>query len=207
MRRDLGGLADTEFDVVVIGGGVSGATMAWDAALRGLSVALLERTDFCAETSAWSLKVVHGGIRYLQHLDFKRVRESCRERSALLRIAPAPRPSDAVRRADVRPRDAGERGPGRGVPAAERGDRRPESRHPRSRAAHPGGTAGLPAPAARVVPAPGFDQTGRRRRVQRRPDVQPAATRVGVRPLRRRARGRGGQLLRGDAACSARGIG
>ena len=88
MRRDLGGLADTEFDVVVIGGGVSGATMAWDAALRGLSVALLERTDFCAETSAWSLKVVHGGIRYLQHLDFKRVRESCRERSALLRIAP-----------------------------------------------------------------------------------------------------------------------
>ncbi|HEY8105088.1 MAG TPA: glycerol-3-phosphate dehydrogenase/oxidase [Gemmatimonadales bacterium] len=88
MRRDLGRLADTEFDVVVIGGGVSGAAIAWDAALRGLSVALLERTDFCAETSAWSLKVVHGGIRYLQHLDFKRVRESCRERSALLRIAP-----------------------------------------------------------------------------------------------------------------------
>ena len=88
MRRDLGRLADTEFDVVVIGGGVSGAAIVWDAALRGLSVALLERTDFCAETSAWSLKVVHGGIRYLQHLDFKRVRESCRERSALLRIAP-----------------------------------------------------------------------------------------------------------------------
>jgi glycerol-3-phosphate dehydrogenase len=88
MRRDLGRLADTEFDVVVIGGGVAGAAIAWDGALRGLSVALLERTDFCAETSAWSLKVVHGGIRYLQHLDFKRVRESCRERSALLRIAP-----------------------------------------------------------------------------------------------------------------------
>jgi len=88
MRRDLARLADTVFDVVVIGGGVCGAAVAWDAALRGLSVALLERTDFCAETSAWSLKVVHGGIRYLQHLDFKRVRESCRERSALLRIAP-----------------------------------------------------------------------------------------------------------------------
>lgn len=88
MRRDLAALADTIFDVVVIGGGVAGAAVAWDAALRGLSVALLERTDFCAETSAWSLKVVHGGIRYLQHLDFKRVRESCRERSALLRIAP-----------------------------------------------------------------------------------------------------------------------
>ena len=88
MRRDLAQLADTVFDVVVIGGGVAGAAVAWDAALRGLSVALVERTDFCAETSAWSLKVVHGGIRYLQHLDFKRVRESCRERSALLRIAP-----------------------------------------------------------------------------------------------------------------------
>ena len=88
MRRDLARLADTIFDVAVIGGGVAGAAVAWDAALRGLSVALLERTDFCAETSAWSLKVVHGGIRYLQHLDFKRVRESCRERSALLRVAP-----------------------------------------------------------------------------------------------------------------------
>ena len=88
MRRDLASLTDSVFDVVVIGGGVCGAAVAWDAALRGLSVALLERTDFCAETSAWSLKVVHGGIRYLQHLDFKRVRESCRERSALLRIAP-----------------------------------------------------------------------------------------------------------------------
>ncbi len=88
MRRDLARLADSTFDVVVVGGGVAGAAVAWDAALRGLSVALVERSDFCAETSAWSLKVVHGGIRYLQHLDFTRVRESCRERSALLRIAP-----------------------------------------------------------------------------------------------------------------------
>jgi glycerol-3-phosphate dehydrogenase len=81
-------LADRVFDVVVVGGGVSGAAIAWDAAQRGLSVALVERGDFGAATSANSLKVVHGGIRYLQHLDVARVRESSRERSAWLRIAP-----------------------------------------------------------------------------------------------------------------------
>jgi glycerol-3-phosphate dehydrogenase len=86
--RDLKSLADRRFDVVVVGGGICGAATAWDAVRRGLSVALLEREDFCARTSAYSLKFAHGGIRYLQHLDFKRVRESCRERSALLRIAP-----------------------------------------------------------------------------------------------------------------------
>jgi len=88
MRRDLPALAGPEFDVVVVGGGICGAAIAWDAAQRGLSVALVERGDFGGATSANSLKVVHGGIRYLQHLDVKRVRESSRERSALLRIAP-----------------------------------------------------------------------------------------------------------------------
>ena len=88
MRRDLSHLATADFDVVVIGGGICGAAAAWDAAQRGLSVALLERADFSGATSAESLKVVHGGIRYLQHLDVVRVRESSRERSALLRIAP-----------------------------------------------------------------------------------------------------------------------
>ncbi|HEX6103979.1 MAG TPA: glycerol-3-phosphate dehydrogenase/oxidase [Gemmatimonadales bacterium] len=88
MRRDLSHLAAADFDVVVVGGGICGAAAAWDAAQRGLSVALLERTDFSGATSAESLKVVHGGIRYLQHLDVVRVRESSRERSALLRIAP-----------------------------------------------------------------------------------------------------------------------
>jgi glycerol-3-phosphate dehydrogenase len=88
MRRDLSHLSTADFDVVVVGGGICGAAAAWDAAQRGLSVALLERTDFSAATSAESLKVVHGGIRYLQHLDVVRVRESSRERSALLRIAP-----------------------------------------------------------------------------------------------------------------------
>ena len=88
MRRDLTALVGRTFDVVVVGGGVSGAAIAWDAAQRGLSVALVERGDFGGATSANSLKVVHGGIRYLQHLDVARVRESSRERSAWLRIAP-----------------------------------------------------------------------------------------------------------------------
>jgi glycerol-3-phosphate dehydrogenase len=88
VRPELSALANGEFDVVVVGGGIGGAAVAWDAALRGLSVALVERADFGGATSAESLKVVHGGIRYLQHLDVARVRESSRERSALIRIAP-----------------------------------------------------------------------------------------------------------------------
>jgi glycerol-3-phosphate dehydrogenase len=88
MRRDLPALAGRTFDVVVIGGGICGACVVWDATLRGLSAALIERGDFCGATSAHSLKVVHGGIRYLQHADVRRVRESCHERSAFLRIAP-----------------------------------------------------------------------------------------------------------------------
>jgi glycerol-3-phosphate dehydrogenase len=88
VRRNVTALAGQEFDIVVVGGGVTGAAIAWDAAQRGLSVALVERDDFGAATSANSLKVIHGGIRYLQHLDIPRVRESCRERSAWLRIAP-----------------------------------------------------------------------------------------------------------------------
>lgn len=81
-------LANETFDVLVIGGGIGAACAAWDAALRGLSVALVERLDFGAGTSAQSFKVLHGGIRYLQHLDLVRLRESCRERGSFLRIAP-----------------------------------------------------------------------------------------------------------------------
>ena len=88
MARALAALAGREFDVLVVGGGITGAVTAWDAAQRGLSVALLERGDFGGATSAESLKVVHGGVRYLQHLDIVRVRESSRERRALLRMAP-----------------------------------------------------------------------------------------------------------------------
>jgi glycerol-3-phosphate dehydrogenase len=81
-------LATRTFDVLVIGGGIGAACAAWDAALRGLSVALVERLDFGAGTSAQSFKMLHGGIRYLQHLDIARLRESCGERGAFLRIAP-----------------------------------------------------------------------------------------------------------------------
>jgi len=88
MRRDLSALAEREYDLVVVGGGITGLAAAWDASLRGLSVAVIERRDFAHGASANCFKMVHGGIRYLQHADLKRVRESSRERSILLRIAP-----------------------------------------------------------------------------------------------------------------------
>lgn len=88
MKRDLSRLASSEFDLVVIGGGIFGACAAWDAAQRGLSVALIDRGDFCSVTSAHHLKMVHGGIRYLQHGDIYRLRQSSGERRAFLRIAP-----------------------------------------------------------------------------------------------------------------------
>src|SRR5215467_5640061 len=88
MIRDFRALADREFDLVVVGGGVFGACAAWDATLRGLSVALVERMDFCSGSSANSFKVIHGGIRYLQHADLPRLRSSCHERTAWIRIAP-----------------------------------------------------------------------------------------------------------------------
>lgn len=88
MIRNPATLADSEFDVLIVGGGIFGACAAWDAALRGLSVALVEREDFAAGVSANSFKFVHGGIRYLQHLDLARLRSSCHERSAFLRVAP-----------------------------------------------------------------------------------------------------------------------
>src|ERR1700722_19090985 len=69
-------LANETFDVLVLGGGIGAACAAWDASLRGLRVALVGRLDFGAGTSAHSFKVLHGGIRYLQHLDLVRLRES-----------------------------------------------------------------------------------------------------------------------------------
>lgn len=88
MERNLHQLAETHYDVLVIGGGIYGAWIAQDAALRGFQVALVEKEDFGHATSFNSLKIIHGGFRYLQHLDIKRMRESIAERSVLLRIAP-----------------------------------------------------------------------------------------------------------------------
>lgn len=88
MKRCLGRLTAGTYDLLVIGGGIYGACAAWDATLRGLSVALVEQGDFGSATSANSQKIIHGGLRYLQSMDFKRMRESVRERRVLLRIAP-----------------------------------------------------------------------------------------------------------------------
>lgn len=88
MKRDAGALAERTFDLLVVGGGIHGAACAWDAAQRGLSVALVERDDFGSGTSWNSLKTIHGGLRYLQKLDLRRMRASIAERRALLRIAP-----------------------------------------------------------------------------------------------------------------------
>ncbi|WP_327144083.1 glycerol-3-phosphate dehydrogenase [Nocardia sp. NBC_01327] len=87
--RAIDALGDTEIDVLVIGGGVTGAGAALDAAARGLSVTLVEARDFAAGTSSRSSKLIHGGLRYLEQLDFALVREALKERGLLLnKIAP-----------------------------------------------------------------------------------------------------------------------
>ncbi len=84
----LHNLTDTVFDVLVIGGGITGAGTARDAAMRGLSVALVEKEDFASGTSSRSSRLIHGGVRYLEHGQVHMVRESSRERAVLLEIAP-----------------------------------------------------------------------------------------------------------------------
>jgi len=81
-------LARERFDVVVVGGGITGAGVAFDAASRGYSVALLERADYAAGTSSRSSKLVHGGLRYLQHFDLGLVREALLERQLMVTLAP-----------------------------------------------------------------------------------------------------------------------
>ena len=88
MRRDLAQLANNLYDVLIIGGGVYGLFAAWDAALRGLSVAIVDKGDFGSATSSNSSRIIHGGLRYLQYGDIRRMRESDRERTTLMRIAP-----------------------------------------------------------------------------------------------------------------------
>ena len=88
MKRDIQTLQHEQFDVVVVGGGITGVCIAHDAALRGMRVALIEKRDFGWFTSSASSKLLHGGIRYLPHGQFFKVRESARERNIFQRIAP-----------------------------------------------------------------------------------------------------------------------
>ena len=88
MKRYTGSDGEDTFDVVVIGGGISGAAIAYEAATRGLRTALFEKGDFSEATSAASSKLIHGGLRYLSNLEYGLVRESLRERRILENIAP-----------------------------------------------------------------------------------------------------------------------
>lgn len=87
-REALAQMAREVFDVLIIGGGITGAGLALDATVRGLRVALVEKRDFSAGTSSRSTKLIHGGLRYLEHFDFALVREGLRERALLLKLAP-----------------------------------------------------------------------------------------------------------------------
>lgn len=87
-RESLSKFSEKIFDILIIGGGITGAGLALDAAMRGLSVALVEKRDFAAGTSSRSTKLIHGGLRYLEHFDFALVREGLRERAILTKIAP-----------------------------------------------------------------------------------------------------------------------
>jgi len=96
-----------DFDLLVIGGGINGAGIARDAAGRGLSTCLVERGDLASGTSSNSSKLVHGGLRYLEHYEFRLVREALAEREVLLRIAPHivwPMRFVLPHRAEMRPR-------------------------------------------------------------------------------------------------------
>ena len=81
-------MSESTFDLIIIGAGINGAGIARDAALRGLSVLLLDKGDIGSGTSSASTRLIHGGLRYLEHVEFGLVRESLRERETLLRIAP-----------------------------------------------------------------------------------------------------------------------
>src|SRR5580700_8435634 len=86
--RALETLASEPFDIVVIGGGITGAGVALDASSRGYSVALVEQADFASGTSSRSLKLIHGGLRYLQSFDLGLVREALLERQLMVKLAP-----------------------------------------------------------------------------------------------------------------------
>src|ERR1700704_4625227 len=81
-------MPDPHFDLIIIGAGINGAGIARDASLRGLKVLLLDKGDVGGGTSSWTTRLIHGGLRYLEHGEFGLVRESLRERECLMNIAP-----------------------------------------------------------------------------------------------------------------------
>jgi glycerol-3-phosphate dehydrogenase len=87
-RPDPDELSSTTYDVAIVGAGINGAAIARDAALRGLSVVVVEKDDVCCGTSAWSSRLIHGGLRYLEHGELRLVHESLHDRGRLLEIAP-----------------------------------------------------------------------------------------------------------------------
>ncbi|MDP6504590.1 MAG: glycerol-3-phosphate dehydrogenase/oxidase, partial [Planctomycetota bacterium] len=87
-HQNLGRFERETFDLLIIGGGITGAGIARDAAMRGLSVALVEKSDFASGTSSKSSKLIHGGFRYLETYDFRLVYESCRERHLMMKLLP-----------------------------------------------------------------------------------------------------------------------
>jgi glycerol-3-phosphate dehydrogenase len=88
MRINPIAIEDQTYDLLIIGGGINGAGIARDAAMRGLKVLLLDKGDIASGTTSWSTRLIHGGLRYLEHGEFGHVRESLREREHLLTIAP-----------------------------------------------------------------------------------------------------------------------
>ena len=86
--RDLAQIQENKYDLIVIGGGINGAGVARDAAIRGLKTILIEKGDFASGTSSWSTRLIHGGLRYLEYFEFPLVREALKEREILLHTAP-----------------------------------------------------------------------------------------------------------------------
>src|SRR5262245_63868260 len=87
MKRSIDPLQEGVFDLLVLGGGITGAGVALDATLRGLRVALIDKADFASGTSSASSKLIHGGLRYLEHAGFRLVYEALHERRLLLENA------------------------------------------------------------------------------------------------------------------------
>ncbi len=88
MKRDIEKLSKDKFDILVVGGGIHGITVAREAARNGYKTALIEMNDFGHSTSFNSMKVIHGGLRYLQHGNLTRIRQSIRSRKIMQQVAP-----------------------------------------------------------------------------------------------------------------------